>query len=62
MAAEVLRSARQRAGLNQSEFARAAGVAQATVSAYENSRRQPSLPTLCRLVAAAGFTLTLGLD
>jgi len=57
----VLRDARHGAGLTQTEFARRACVAQATISAYENSRRQPTLPTLCRLVAAAGYQLRVDL-
>lgn len=61
LAARTLRSARTRAGLSQTEFARLAGVAQATVSVYENGRRQPTLPTLARLVAAAGFELRVAL-
>jgi transcriptional regulator with XRE-family HTH domain len=61
MAARVLRDARRGAGLTQTEFARRARVAQATISAYENCRRQPTLPTLHRLVAAAGYQLRVDL-
>lgn len=53
----VLREARQRAGLSQTELARRAGVAQSVVSAYENGRREPSVGTLARLVQATGHRL-----
>lgn len=60
-AGSLLRDARQRAGLSQVELARRAGVTQSVVSAYESGARQPSMPTLERLIAAAGFELDLGL-
>jgi uncharacterized protein len=60
-AATTLRDARTRAGLTQSELARRAGVTQSVISAYESGHRQPSLPTLSGLVAAAGFELRLQL-
>lgn len=53
----LLRDARRSAGLSQAALARRAGITQSVVSAYENSARQPSLPTLARLVAAAGLDL-----
>jgi uncharacterized protein len=53
----VLREARQRAGLSQSELARRAGVAQSVISAYENGRREPGMAMLAKLVEAAGHRL-----
>jgi predicted nucleotidyltransferase/DNA-binding XRE family transcriptional regulator len=53
----LLRDARRRARLSQAELARRAGITQSVVSAYENGARQPSFPTLARLVAAAGLEL-----
>ncbi|MPZ88055.1 MAG: helix-turn-helix domain-containing protein [Nitriliruptorales bacterium] len=53
----MVREARRRAGLSQVELARRAGVTQSVVSAYESGARQPSLPTLRKLVAAAGVEL-----
>lgn len=47
--------ARAQAGMTQQDLADAAGLTQSVVSAYETGRRQPTLPTLCRLLAAAGF-------
>ena len=56
---ETLRSARRRAGLSQTELARLAGTSQATVSAYESGRKEPSLATFSRLLNAAGFELAV---
>lgn len=56
-AASTLRGARARALLTQVELAAKANVAQSVVSAYESSRREPSLETLRKLVSAAGFDL-----
>lgn len=58
----LLRDARSRAGLSQSELARRAGVPQSVVSEYEAGHRQPALPTLARLIAATGHELTLALE
>ena len=60
-AGTLLRQARKRAGLSQVDLAARAGVTQSVISAYESGQRQPSLPTLARLIGAAGFELTLGL-
>lgn len=60
--ATLLRQARRRASLSQSDLARRAHVAQSVISAYESSRRDPSLSTLERLVAATGHHLVLGLE
>ncbi|MHB1784457.1 MAG: helix-turn-helix domain-containing protein [Acidimicrobiales bacterium] len=61
-AAVLLRDARHRAGLSQVELGRRAGVTQSVVSAYESGARQPSVPTLARLVAATGLELDMGLS
>ncbi|HVA61511.1 MAG TPA: helix-turn-helix domain-containing protein [Mycobacteriales bacterium] len=60
-AAELLRDARTKAGLSQTELAARAGVTQSVVSVYESGRRQPALPTLAGLVAAAGYELDVRL-
>ncbi len=59
--ADLLRSARQRARLSQTDLARRAGVAQSVISAYESGRREPSLPTLTRLIEATGHELAIDL-
>lgn len=56
-AAEVLRAARERAGLSQAALAARSGVSQSVISVYESGRRQPSLPMLAGLVEAAGCDL-----
>lgn len=58
-AATVISAERRRAGLTQGELAGAAGTSQATVSAYESGRKQPSVATLSRLLAAAGARLVV---
>ena len=60
-AAEVLRTAREKAGLSQAELAARAGTTQSVISVYEAGRRQPSLPTLASLVAATGYRLDMQL-
>lgn len=57
----LLREARKKAGLSQIELARLAGVAQSVVSAYEAGRRQPSFPTLARLIEATGHDVDVAL-
>ena len=57
--AAALRAARRRAELTQAELAARAGTSQATVSAYESGRKQPSLATTARLLAATGSRLTV---
>ena len=54
-----LREARRRSGVTQAELARRVGTSQATISAYENNRKQPSVETLARLLAATGARLTV---
>ncbi len=56
--AGILRNARARAGLTQTQLAQRAGTSQATISAYEHGRKAPSIETLSRLLAAAGARLT----
>lgn len=55
VAGVLVARARALAGMTQQDLADAAGLTQSVVSAYETGRRQPTLPTLCRLLAATGF-------
>lgn len=55
----LLREARTKARLTQSELARRAGTTQSVISAYEAGHRQPALSTLANLVAAAGMELEI---
>jgi transcriptional regulator with XRE-family HTH domain len=59
VAGALLRSARLRLGLSQRGFADLLDVAQPTLSAYESGRRQPTLPTLLRMLAKAGLELRM---
>lgn len=60
-AAGLLQLARLQAGITQQELAERADVDRSMISAYEHGRRQPTLPTLMRLVKAAGFELRMHL-
>jgi transcriptional regulator with XRE-family HTH domain len=62
VAGDLLRLARAKAGLTQDQMAERAGVAQSLISAYENGRRQPTMPTLLRLLEAVGFDLRMRLE
>jgi transcriptional regulator with XRE-family HTH domain len=61
-AAALLQLARLKAGMSQRELAELASVPTTMISAYERDKRQPSLPTLLRLLNAAGFELTMKLE
>ena len=62
LAAGLLRLARDKAQMTQSELAAEAGVTQQSVSAYETGRKEPTLPTLQRLLAAAGLEMRIHLE
>lgn len=55
----VLRDARRKARLSQTDVARRSGVAQSVISAYESGRREPGVHMLARLVEATGHELVL---
>jgi transcriptional regulator with XRE-family HTH domain len=58
-AATALREARGRAGLTQAVLAARTGTSQAAISAYESGRKDPSVETFSRLLAATGSQLTV---
>lgn len=58
-AADLVRKARLRAGMSQSDLARRSGVARPVVWAIEHGERQPSLPTLAKVLRGAGVELLL---
>lgn len=60
-ATALLQLARLKADLSQGELSKRAGVPATMISAYERGVRQPTLPTLMRLVEAAGFDLVMHL-
>ena len=57
--ATLIASARRDSGLTQSELAAGAGTSQPAVNRYERGASLPSLPTLERLVRAAGHSLVV---
>jgi hypothetical protein len=62
VAAGLLRMARLERGLTQRELAGRAGVAQAVIATIESGRRQPTIPTLQRILAGAGLELRFRLE
>jgi transcriptional regulator with XRE-family HTH domain len=61
VAAGLLQLARLKSGLSQRQLAEKAGVPTTMISAYERDLRQPTLPTLLRLLNAAGLDLRMQL-
>lgn len=57
----MIREARSRARLSQTDLARRAGVAQSVISAYEADRREPGLRTFVKLIEATGHRLAFNL-
>ncbi len=62
VAGTLLLLAREEAGLSQRELADRAGVAQSEVARIESGKREPSIPTLQRLLAGAGVELRFRLE
>src|SRR5579859_4235381 len=61
VAAALLQLARIKAGLSQRQLAERARVPVTMISAYERDKRQPTMPTLLRILRAAGFDLRMQL-
>lgn len=57
----LVREARRRAALTQSELAARVGTSQPAIARYERARSMPDLTTLQRIVEACGFELRLEL-
>ena len=60
-AATLVRRARHRSGLSLRALAERAGTSHSTLAAYEAGRVAPTVDTLERILAAAGFTATVTL-
>jgi transcriptional regulator with XRE-family HTH domain len=58
-ASTLVRQLRERAGLSQQELAVRSGTSQPAIARLESGRSVPSLATLQRLAAAAGFVLDI---
>jgi transcriptional regulator with XRE-family HTH domain len=57
VAAGLVLMAREEAGLSQRELAERAGVTQSEIARIESGKREPSIPTLQRILAGAGLEL-----
>jgi transcriptional regulator with XRE-family HTH domain len=60
-AAQAIRRARETAHLSKRELARRARTSPAAIVAYESGTREPSLPTLQRILGAAGARVDINL-
>ena len=61
-ASALLQLARLEAGLSQRELADRAGVAQSEIARIESGKREPSIPTLQRMLAGAGLEVRFRLS
>jgi transcriptional regulator with XRE-family HTH domain len=59
LAAGLLRRARADARLTQARLAELAGTTQSAIAAYEAGAREPTVPVLSRMLAAAGARLEM---
>lgn len=59
---QILKTARERSCLSQTDVARRAGVAQSVISAYESGHREPGMTVLTKLIEATGHKLVLDLQ
>jgi transcriptional regulator with XRE-family HTH domain len=59
---EILREARLRAGLTQSDLAAGVGTTQSAISRWEVGSASPPLETLRRLLLACGLELRVGIE
>jgi transcriptional regulator with XRE-family HTH domain len=61
-ASAFLQLARLEAGLSQRELAEQAGVTQSEIARIESGKREPSIPTLQKILAGAGLELRFRLE
>ena len=62
VAGSLILLAREEAGLTQATLAHLAGTSQAAIAAYETGARQPTIPTLYRILRSAGFDPRIRLE
>ncbi|HZD22700.1 MAG TPA: helix-turn-helix transcriptional regulator, partial [Acidimicrobiia bacterium] len=48
--------------MTQAELGEAAGLDQQVISAYETGRRDPTMPTLSKIIEAAGYEMRIHLE
>ena len=58
-AATLIRTARETAGLSKRELARRARTSAAAIVAYESGEREPTVPTLVRIIDGANARLRI---
>lgn len=58
-AAQIISSARARAGITQTELASRMGTHQSVIARWETGKAQPTLETVVRAVQAAGLELAV---
>lgn len=58
----LIEQARLLSGMTQTELAEAVGMSQPDISSYETGRRQPTLPTLYRILSGAGLEPRIRLE
>ncbi len=58
-AAGILRQARRDSGLSARELARRGGTSHATILAYEQGRKVPSVATYLRILESCGFAVDI---
>lgn len=56
---EMIRVAREKKGISQSDLANILGVTRATVNGYESGRTSPTVTTLQRIANALGTTINI---
>jgi transcriptional regulator with XRE-family HTH domain len=61
ISSDLIREARLRAGITQSELGRRVSRPQSQIARWENGRVEPSLETLLKLIRACGFELMYSL-
>ncbi len=61
-AGALIKLARDQAGLSQADLAARAETSQAAIAAYERGARQPTFPTLYRILRAAGVEPRIRLE
>ncbi|HZT65390.1 MAG TPA: helix-turn-helix transcriptional regulator [Acidimicrobiales bacterium] len=57
LAGQILTLARHERGLSQRQLAERAGVSQSEIARIETGQREPSIPTIDRILAGAGIEL-----
>lgn len=62
LGADLVREARRRSGLTQTELAAKADTTQSAIARLENARVDPGFSQVIRLVELCGFRLDVGLD